>query len=249
MSTDSFPSAQLLAAAAIRRSETSGSSSSDVQSLQELEQRQKFRRLIDPGIFRPNSKDKAMASLRTLLTIAENLLRDPDNPIYQQFKPTNDKIQRCLVEPKGALEYAIALGFRPNVKDFQPYYVFDPRKMTDLRIGATILKEAIDLETQKQERSERSKIEAKAVAAAAAQNASILQCVKLAFLDDRKSKMLRDQRERALREVREERGAGQAPISTTGPSPLSPSMNPMPGTGNTFASAEPSVDDPPPYAD
>ncbi|KAI6119315.1 hypothetical protein EDD16DRAFT_935552 [Pisolithus croceorrhizus] len=74
-------------------------------------------------------------------------------PKFQQFKPTNDIIKRQLMEPKGTLEYAIALGFRAEVKDFQPYYVFNPRHVADLRIGAAILAEAIDLEEKKQEAS------------------------------------------------------------------------------------------------
>ena len=44
---------------------------------------------------------------QTVLKIAENLLNDPDNPKYQQFKPTNIVIQRELVKRKGVLEYVI----------------------------------------------------------------------------------------------------------------------------------------------
>lgn len=42
--------------------------------------------------------------------------------------------------------------------------------MENLRVGAAILKEAIDLEIEKQGRMKRSKAEEKAAAAAAAQN-------------------------------------------------------------------------------
>lgn len=42
--------------------------------------------------------------------------------------------------------------------------------MVDLRVGAAILKDAIDLEKDKQERSDRSKREEKAAAAAVANN-------------------------------------------------------------------------------
>lgn len=48
--------------------------------------------------------------LQTLLTISENLLREPDNPKFQQFKPTNNIIKRDLVDPKGTLEYAIEVS-------------------------------------------------------------------------------------------------------------------------------------------
>jgi len=43
--------------------------------------------------------------------------------------------------------------------------------MANLSIGAAILKEAIDLETEKQGRMQRNRAEEKAAAAAAAQNA------------------------------------------------------------------------------
>jgi hypothetical protein len=48
--------------------------------------------------------------LQTLLAISENLLREPDNPKFQQFKPTNSIIKRDLVDPKGALEFAIQVS-------------------------------------------------------------------------------------------------------------------------------------------
>jgi hypothetical protein len=48
-------------------------------------------------------------SCKTLSRIAENLVREPENPKFRQFKPTNDMIKRRLVETKGALEYAIAV--------------------------------------------------------------------------------------------------------------------------------------------
>jgi hypothetical protein len=38
--------------------------------------------------------------MQTLLTISENLLREPDNPKFQQFKPTNPLIKRNLIDPK-----------------------------------------------------------------------------------------------------------------------------------------------------
>jgi len=230
--------ADLLAAAAQRRHDADASP--EAQSIQEYEMRQAFRRLIDPGILRPNSKDVATASLKTLLTISQNLLREPGNPKFQQFKATNDTIKRRLIDPKGALEYAIALGFRPEVDNFQPYYRFNERKMTDLRIGAAILQEAVDLEVVKQERLERSKKEEKAVAAAVANN------IKLAFLDDRKTKMLRDQRDRERREA-------QAATAANREVPSSPSISPassdMPGTGHSLVTLRSDVmmDNPPGY--
>ncbi|KAA1466399.1 hypothetical protein DENSPDRAFT_766935 [Dentipellis sp. KUC8613] len=154
------------------------------------EKRQEFRRLIDPGILRVNRKEQALASLQTLLTIAENIIREPDNPKFKQFKPTNSRIKRDLVDPKGALEYAIALGFRDEVHDFQPLYVFKDKHMSDLLIGTAILKEVMHTEAEKQEREERR------VKLQKEEEQARVEKVKKAFMDDRKTKLLNDQRTR-----------------------------------------------------
>ncbi|KAI0068837.1 hypothetical protein BV25DRAFT_1817752 [Artomyces pyxidatus] len=160
-----------------------------------------FRRLIEPGILRPNAKEVAMASIRTLSTIAENLLREPENPKFRQFKPTNHIIKQRLVDPKGALEYAVALGFRPEVENFQPLYVFHDRHMSDLRIGAAILLEVMAVEAEKQERDELNKKSRKA------EEDARVEKVKQAFIDDRRSKMMRDERERARAEAKKNKPA------------------------------------------
>ena len=54
--------------------------------------------------------------------------------------------------------------------NLQSHYVFKPSKMADLRIGAAMLREAIDRETEKEERVQRNREEQKAAAAAVAQN-------------------------------------------------------------------------------
>lgn len=42
--------------------------------------------------------------------MAENILREPENPKYHTFKHENDTIKRRLIQPKGALEYALAVS-------------------------------------------------------------------------------------------------------------------------------------------
>ncbi|KAG1783298.1 hypothetical protein EV702DRAFT_942594, partial [Suillus placidus] len=185
-----------LAAAAQRRNVSTGQAISSSELLIQHEQRQKFRRLIDPGISRPNSQEAAMASLKILSKIAENLLREPENHKFRQFKPTNDTIRRRLIETKGALEYAIEMGFRPEVKEFQPLYVWNECKSEELRLGAQILQETVELADQKSARSQKNAAEAKAATEAATRSTL------LAFMDDRKTKMLRDQRDRHNREAR-----------------------------------------------
>jgi len=199
------------------------------QLIKEHERRQKFRRLIDPGIIRPNPKEQAMSSMNTLLKIADNLKREPDNPKFKRFKTTNAYIKRDLVDPKGALEYAVEMGFRPQVEDFQPYYAHDPRHMEDLEIGLVMLKEFLDQENEKAERAKRSLKEKKVADEAAALK------VKMQFMDDRMNKASRDQRERERR-MAIAAGVQSPPISSA-----SPKVEEMSDIGHTLEG------DPPPY--
>ncbi|KAI0092422.1 hypothetical protein BDY19DRAFT_990148 [Irpex rosettiformis] len=199
---------------------------------EEHDKRQEFRRMIDPAILRPNPKPVALESLKTLLKIAQNILQNPDEPKYLRFKPTNHMIKKTLVDPKGALEYAVAMGFHPEVENFQPYYVFRKHKhLRDLEIGAEILQEALVRESEKEERHERTQRTQKAAEAARVANA------KQAFLDDRKDRTIIEKRERELREAK----AAIAARRTSVP-PASPDPSTMPGPGHSLRSVE-NVDD------
>ncbi|EPQ59497.1 hypothetical protein GLOTRDRAFT_125805 [Gloeophyllum trabeum ATCC 11539] len=231
-----------IAAAAARRTQQKAALHAEEQHRREHDKRQEFRRLIEPGIFTRNPDEVSMVALRTLSTIADNLLREPNNSKFQRFKPTNSTIKERLIDPKGALEYAIALGFRTEVEEFQPYYVFNPRHMDDLRIGAAIIHEVLDRKAEQQERMKRWKEQEKVAAASVAQN------VKLAFMDDRKSKLLNDKREKELREARATAAASRQSMSP----PASPSTSAvrMTGPGRTLSGAIVHGDDldiPPPY--
>ncbi|KIY71471.1 hypothetical protein CYLTODRAFT_435250 [Cylindrobasidium torrendii FP15055 ss-10] len=203
-------SPQALADAIERRTRALPAGPTAAQMALEQERKLLFRRMIEPGITRPNNKEQAMASLKTLLTIAENILNHPGETKYQQFKPTNTIIKKNLVEPKGALEYAIEMGFRPEVElsfstpetshlpiqvvNFQPYYTWNPKKLQELKIGCAMIKETVTLETEKEERAKSSREAEKAAKLAAAER------VRLAFMDDRRSKLQNDERERQYRE-------------------------------------------------
>jgi hypothetical protein len=52
---------------------------------------------------------RCCVAAQTLSTLAQNLLREPDNPKFHSFKPTNNVIKRDLVDTKGTLEYAVAV--------------------------------------------------------------------------------------------------------------------------------------------
>jgi len=198
------------------------------------DKRQEFRRLVDPGILRPNPRKLAMESIETLLKLAQNILDKPDEPKFQRFKPTNSTIQRVIMNPKGTVEYARALGFDPEVENFTPYYTFNKKRMTDLRIGAEILKETLDRELPKDQKAEEAIKNEKAAHAAHVAN------IKQAFLDDRKSREIRERREKEVREARLAAAAARrSSVPPTSPpqSPTSQSQPPpgyMPGSGRTL---------------
>ncbi|KAJ7047338.1 hypothetical protein C8F04DRAFT_1058469 [Mycena alexandri] len=228
-----------LAAAAERRlQQGQGPSASELQFTgADHELRQKFRRLIDPGILRRNAENQALASLKILLTICQNLLNEPDNPKFQQFKPTNSLIKRNLIDPKGTVEYARELGFNPEVTDFQPYYTFHPtsKRMHTLRIGAEMLQEAVSLGSEKEARMAQAKKEEKAAADAVAEK------IRLAYEDDRKMKLMRDELEKERRDARIAAAARRA--ATRESAPTEPQDEDededdfMPGSGNVLGSS------------
>lgn len=57
-------SAEALAAAAERRTREAAPQLTAAQLAVERERRQRFRRLLDPGIIRPNTRQQAMSSLK-----------------------------------------------------------------------------------------------------------------------------------------------------------------------------------------
>ncbi|OSD04259.1 hypothetical protein PYCCODRAFT_1433642 [Trametes coccinea BRFM310] len=199
------------------------------------EKRQEFRRMIDPGILRPNPRPLALEALQTLLKLAQNIIDHPDEAKYQRFKPTNPNIKRLLVEPRGTLEYAVALGFNPHIENFQPFYVFNTRRMEDLKIGAAMIKEALDRELVKEDREQRRSAEEKA-----AHEAAVAK-VKQAFYDDRKGRALIDERERVTRAAA---AANRAAGSSASPAiaDYRPKRR-MPGSGHTLSGETIELDD------
>jgi hypothetical protein len=66
-------SADAVAAAALTRVIQAPTQKSAAQLAAEHDQRQAFRRLIDPGIIRPNSKEQANSSLKVNTSILHRL--------------------------------------------------------------------------------------------------------------------------------------------------------------------------------
>jgi len=118
------------------------------------------------------------------------------------------------------LEYAVELGFRPEVIDFQPYYIFNKSRWNDLLIGHAVLKEFEERESEKEQRLAKARAEEKAAIEAQKEK------TRLAFFDDRKSRMQFDERERQLRAVR------AAKLPSPEPETEPP---PMPGSGHLLS--------------
>ncbi|KAF9259547.1 hypothetical protein L218DRAFT_1079862 [Marasmius fiardii PR-910] len=244
MEQENFPSINLAEAAERRQRESSQLQRRSLAAeREEHDRKQTIRRLVDPGIIRPNPVPQALESLRTIHKLCQNILEDPENDKYQRIKTTNPKIAKDIVSPKGTVELLRELGFRPQVEDFQPYYRFNPNRMTDLQIGSKIIGEALQLHTEKEERAASARQAEKEAKAQAAEK------VRLAFMDDRRAKSEFDEREKVLREARaavvqqterEKQRQQQSAVEEITTS--TPSCS-MPGSGSTLQGS------PPPYTD
>ncbi|TCD69688.1 hypothetical protein EIP91_006705 [Steccherinum ochraceum] len=202
---------------------------------QDHEKRQEFRRLIEPGILRRNPKHITTEALRILVKLSDNIIEHPDDTKYYKFKPTNEKIKTYLVDPKGTLEYAVALGFRPEVENFQPFYVFQKRFLNDLKIGNAIIREMLEIEDAKQLQQEKARAEEKAAREA------VKDKVKQAFMDDRKSTASRLEREAIAREAK-------GSLKPTSPPPARATRAArIPGSGQTLT-GEVVPETPPPHS-
>ncbi|QRV72774.1 PUB domain-containing protein [Ceratobasidium sp. AG-Ba] len=144
---------------------------------------------------------------QVLLKLSQNLLSDPENPKFREFKSTNATIQRSLINPKGAIEYAIEMGFRATVEDFQPKYVWHstPENLVALRVGGEIIKEHVELAAAKEERSTKSK------QTIAEEKAAAVKKALLAFEDDRKARKQLDARTKHYPPMSLMRPASQKP--------------------------------------
>jgi len=60
----------------------------------------------------------------------------------------------------------LQMGFRAEVEDFQPYYAFhpSPKKLINLRIGASVLEETLDKMEKAREQAKLNRVDPKAAA-------------------------------------------------------------------------------------
>jgi len=169
----------------------------EAQARVNQDEKRALRRIIYSGIERNNDAKLALESTKILQKLAKNILDHPGEEKYMQFKPTNTTVKRTLIEPKSTLEYAIAIGFRADVQNFQPLYIFSPtpKNVQSLRNGLECLDEYVAREEAKQANAKSAKETLKE--AQARQRA----LVKLAYDDDRREKQLRDEMEKQRRDA------------------------------------------------
>ncbi|KAH9938144.1 uncharacterized protein B0H18DRAFT_1112325 [Fomitopsis serialis] len=185
--------------------------------------RQELRKMIDKGILECNSLAVALRALTTMKTIAENIVKHPHEEKYKKIKRSNPSFMQAVVEPKGlSSSSSRQLGFREKAMDYQTYLVFHRQHMPDLKVGLTLLGEAIEREMPKREREERALELAKAEEIAAKEKAM------KHIMDDRKTVQKRTLIETATRT----RARGSVPP----PAPVthSPSVQPFVGEGRTL---------------
>jgi hypothetical protein len=145
------------------------------------------------------------------------------------------------------------MGFQPEVREFQPFYTWNPAFANKLRIGAEIIREAFKLDTEKRQRTERAQKEQKAAEAAVKRNVRLCLPIRtcrdtkttvqiaLAYAEDRKTKEINDERERIAREARAGRAKQPPPPPDAGAPPRY-----MPGAGIPLvgaAAADDAADD------
>ncbi|KAK0493193.1 hypothetical protein EDD18DRAFT_1465049 [Armillaria luteobubalina] len=160
--------------------------------------RNELRRMIDVGILgmvnNHEASKEGVASLKTLLELANNIIDNPEKEKFQRFKMNNPKIKKVIIEPKGVLQFAIQMGFRQKkTVDMEEYRVFVPKYRDDLALCASLLKTAIEREQLRADeklRLAREKEEKEEQWATAMKR----------FLDDRKKREENDMRERDARQ-------------------------------------------------
>ncbi|KAH9844314.1 uncharacterized protein C8Q71DRAFT_39854 [Rhodofomes roseus] len=153
---------------------------------------------------------------------AENIVKYPEEEKYRKIKRSGSTFMANVVQPKGALDFFIEVGFREKAMDYQTWVVFHKEYMHDLKLGITLLGEAIEREMPKKEREERARELAKAEEIAAKEKAM------KHFIDDRKTVRERTLRETAVHARR--RGSVPPPAPTT----HVPVVQPFAGGGRTL---------------
>ena len=110
-------------------------------------------RALDTKVSQQDSAT-AMAAIELLLKLANNIIANPDEPKYRQFRSNNPKIRQAILRCPGGQDVLLALGFRTKVVEFEEHWVADetPVLIRTLAESVVVLQNYRDLEQIKIDR-------------------------------------------------------------------------------------------------
>ncbi len=117
-------------------------------------------RALDTKVSQQDSPT-AMAAIELLLKLANNIIANPDEPKYRQFRSNNPKIRQGVLRCPGGQDVLLALGFRTKVFEFEEHWVADetPVLMRTLAESIVVLENYRGLEQAKIDRLAKQRAE------------------------------------------------------------------------------------------
>ena len=93
----------------------------------------------------------ALAAIELALKLTNNIISNPSEGKYRQFRSNNPRISQGLLRCPGGKDLLIALGFRTKVLEFEEHWVAEetPILMRTLGEATTALENYRDLERKK----------------------------------------------------------------------------------------------------
>ena len=78
-----------------------------------------------------NAPSLQRSAVDTLLTLVQNVLREPGNEKFRRLRATNELFKTRVLAAKGADEFLSSLGFRSQTLDFVRFLVLDDAHFND----------------------------------------------------------------------------------------------------------------------
>lgn len=124
------------------------------------ENRKMVARALDTKISQQDAPT-ALAAIELLLKLINNIVGNPSEPKYRQFRSNNPKISQTVLRCPGGKDVLLALGFRTKVMEFEEHWVTEesPVLLRTLTEAASVLENYRDLERVKIERNAKMRAE------------------------------------------------------------------------------------------
>ena len=85
------------------------------------EARKQMLRALDTKITQQDDAT-ALAAIEILEKLVSNIVKEPDEPKYRQFKASNPAISKKVLKVAGGLEFVMAAGFTTTVVQFEEHW-------------------------------------------------------------------------------------------------------------------------------